>query len=189
MLLALFIALGLSMDSFAVSIACGASSKKNRLSHAAILSLSFCFFQAGFAAMGWFAGVAFLSSIEAYDHWAAFLILSYVGGKMVYESVFGERIKCDNSFGAAKIVSLSIATSMDALAVGVGFAFMGIDPAVYLSAIAAVTFTLSFIGAYFGSRMREALGRNAELFGGLVLVAIGIRILFEHTGWLALLFQ
>ena len=186
MLLALFIALGLSMDSFAVSIACGASSGKNRLRHAVILSLSFCFFQTALASIGWFAGFAFLSSIEAYDHWVAFLLLSYVGGKMAYESVFGGKIKCGNSFGAAKIVVLSLATSMDALAVGIGFAFMGADPAKYLFAIAAVTFILSFIGAYFGSRLRETLGRKAEFFGGVVLIAIGVKILLEHTGWLSL---
>ena len=185
MLLALFIALGLSMDSFAVAMACGASSKKGRLGNAALISLSFCFFQTALAAIGWFAGFAFLSAIESYDHWAAFILLCYVGGKMAYESVFGEKRKCGSRMGAAKIVALSLATSMDALAVGIGFAFMGADPAVYLSAIAAVTFILSFIGAYFGSHMRATLGRNAELLGGLVLIAIGVKILLEHTSLLS----
>ncbi|MFA6908232.1 MAG: manganese efflux pump MntP family protein [Candidatus Micrarchaeia archaeon] len=185
MLLALFIALGLSMDSFAVAIACGAASRKNRLRHAAILSLSFCFFQAALAAIGWLAGFAFLSAIEAYDHWAAFILLCYVGGKMIHEAAFGRKIKCGKPAGARKIVLLSLATSMDALAVGIGFAFMGADPAFYLAAIAAVTFALSFIGAYFGSCLRETLGRKAELLGGAVLIAIGVKILLEHTGWLA----
>ncbi|MFA5929569.1 MAG: manganese efflux pump MntP family protein [Candidatus Micrarchaeia archaeon] len=188
MLLALFIALGLSMDSFAVATACGASSKKDRLGHAALLSLSFCLFQTALAAIGWFAGFSFLSAIEAYDHWAAFILLCCVGGKMIYESVFGERIKCGSSIGMARLVGLSLATSVDALAVGIGFAFMGADPALYLSAIAAVTFALSFTGAYFGSRVRGAFGRNAELFGGAVLIAIGIKILLEHTRWLTALF-
>ena len=188
MLLALFIALGLSMDSFAVSLACGISSKKNRARHAVVLASSFCFFQTSLAALGWFAGSAFISVIEPFDHWVAFILLSYVGGKMAYESVFGEKIKCERHPGMAKLALLSIATSVDALAVGIGFAFMGADPAAYLSAIAVVTFILSFIGAYFGSHLREALGRKAELFGGAVLIAIGIKILLEHTRWLSMLF-
>jgi len=183
MLTALLIAIGLSMDSFAVAMACGATSGKNRLGNAAILSFSFCFFQTALAAIGWFAGFAFLSAIESYDHWIAFILLCYVGGKMVYESIFGAKIKCDKSLGLARVVTLSLATSMDALAVGIGFAFMGVGPAVYLLAIAAVTLALSFIGAYFGSHMRATLGRNAELFGGVVLIAIGVKILLEHTGW------
>ena len=187
MLISILIAIGLSMDSFAVAFACGTPSKKNRFSNAALLLLSFCFFQTAFAAIGWFAGFAFLSAIEAFGYWAAFILLSCVGGKIAYDSIFGKRKKFE-ALSIPRVLVLSLATSMDALVVGVGFAFTGSDPTFYLAAIAFFTAALTFIGAYFGSRLRKILGGKAELFGGIVLIAIGVKTLLEHMHWLAGLF-
>jgi len=185
MLASIFIAIGLSMDSFAVSMACGSGSKSHRLKKAAVIAASFAFFQSLAAVVGFFAGVSFLPAISSFDHWAAFLLLAYIGGRMVHSS-FLPQPKCVADQGPGKLVLLSIATSIDALAVGVSFALLRVDIAFNAAVIAFVTFAFSFSGAYFGSRLRESIGRKAELFGGLVLIAIGVKILLEHTGILVL---
>ena len=183
MLTSLLIAIGLSMDSFAVAIACGSHSGKQRLKKAASIALSFSFFQSIAAVIGFLAGMSFLPVISSLDHWAAFLLLAYIGGRMVHSS-FLPQPKCEGAQGTHRLVFLSIATSIDALAVGASFALLRADIILNAAMIALVTFAFSFFGSYFGSRLRGAFGRKAELLGGLVLIAIGLKILIEHTAFL-----
>lgn len=186
MLLSLLIAIGLSMDSFAVSLACGASGKGKRLAHSSKIALSFAFFQSGMAGIGYVLGASFLPLISSLDHWLAFLLLSYIGARMAIGSFKGKKCPYEKGLTIHKLVLLSLATSLDALAVGISFAFLGLDPALTLALIALVTFAFSFSGAYLSGRLREKIGARAELIGGLVLVLIGVKILLEHTGYLAL---
>lgn len=183
MFTALLIAIGLSMDSFAVSISCGVRRVEHRLRNAAQIALSFSVFQSLAAVAGFFVGASFLPLVSSLDHWVAFLMLAYIGGRMVHASFSPQRQGCPGAHGFGRLVFLSVATSIDALAVGISFAMLHQDIALNAAMIALVTFCFSFCGAYSGSRMRGALGRKAELFGGLVLIAIGLKILFEHTGF------
>ncbi|MFA6214626.1 MAG: manganese efflux pump MntP family protein [Candidatus Micrarchaeia archaeon] len=186
MLVPLLIAIGLSMDSFAVSLACGVAGRAKRLWHSAKIALSFAAFQSGMALIGYLLGESFLPLISSLDHWLAFFLLLYIGARMVIDSGKPKKCPAEKKLTLRKLLLLSLATSIDALAVGISFAFLKIDPAATLALIAVVTFALSFSGAYLSGRLREAIGRKAELAGGLVLVAIGVKILLEHTGWLVL---
>ena len=186
MLDSILIALGLSTDSFAVAFAYAMPSQKNRFRSATVLALSFCFFQTLLAMIGWYSGMTFLSYIGAYAYVAAFLFLSFVGAKIVFDSISG-KMKKIKALDTVQIVVLSLATSADGLVAGVAFGLSGTDPSAYLSAIAIFTFAITFFGAYLGSRLSHLLGRKAELFGGLVLIAFGLKILLENTGWLSAL--
>ena len=184
MLDSILIALGLSTDSFAVAFAYSVPTQKNRFGYATFLAFAFCFFQTSLVMIGWYSGMSFLSYIATYAYLAAFLLLSYVGAKIVFDSISNKSKKI-KELDLDKIVMLSLATSADGFVAGVGLGLSGIDPTVYLSAIAIFTFAITFFGAYLGIRLRHLLGRKAELFGGMVLIVFGIKILLEHTGWLA----
>ncbi|MDR2519765.1 MAG: manganese efflux pump MntP family protein [Eubacteriaceae bacterium] len=178
----LVIALGLAMDAFAVSITIGLSEK--RLSIAKIIApgIWFGFFQALMPAVGYFAGVNFQSAIKGVDHWVAFLLLAIIGGKMAIE---GMKNKGGGGEGqgypsAKKLFALSVATSIDALAVGVTLAFLGADILNASLVIGAVTFCISAFGVAIGNRAGESLRARAEVFGGVALVALGAKILLEH---------
>jgi manganese efflux pump family protein len=180
MLVPLLISIGLSMDSFAASLACGQAGKKRRFSSAAKIATSFAAFQGGMAVVGYVLGASFLSIISSFDHWAVFLTLSYLGLSMIADSKKGKRCPVKNNLSMKKIAVLSFATSLDALAVGIGFALLRLDVPLTVLLLTAVTFAFSFIGVYFGGRLREAMSGKAEVFGGLVLLAIGVKILIEH---------
>ena len=174
------IALGLSMDAFAVSITSGFTLNRCRVRHAAVIALAFGGFQAVMPVIGWAGGMVLRGPLQALDHWIAFGLLVFIGGKMVWESrQLPEQSTC-NPLHPRTLLLLAVATSIDALAVGVTFAFLNITLLGAVLIIGAVTFALSFAGVYIGSRFGHLFEKKMELAGGLVLVAIGVKILVEH---------
>lgn len=174
------IAVGLSMDAFAVAICKGLSVQKLKVRHAVVTGLWFGAFQALMPAVGYLLGTQFASYITAIDHWIAFILLCLIGANMLREAFGREEEELDASFGVKAMLPLAIATSIDALAVGVTFAFLGVNIAPAVAFIGCITFALSalgvFIGNLFGSRFKSA----AEIVGGGVLIVMGVKILLEH---------
>ena len=175
----LLIAVGLAMDSLAVSISGGIVMRPFCMRQSLRLALTMGIFQGGMTLLGWLMGVSFSSYITAFDHWIAFILLGFLGGKMIYES-FGEEETTISSFSTKTLLTLGVATSIDALAVGVSMAFL--KTSIYFPAfiIGFVTFALSLIGVISGYRFGKIKGINVELFGGIILIAIGVNILIEH---------
>jgi len=177
----LFIAVGLAMDSFAVSITSGITTENLRATGALKIAAFFGLFQAGMPLIGWLAGLSVMEFISSIDHWTAFGLLSLIGCKMIYESVKrqpGE--KKIISMNASVLLLLSVATSIDALAVGLSFAFLKIYIAAPITVIGTVTFLLSFIGVFAGNKFGHLLEKKIEIAGGLILIGIGTKILLEH---------
>ena len=175
----LLISVGLAMDSLAVSISGGIVMRPFCMRQSLRLALTMGIFQGGMTLLGWLMGVSFSSYITAFDHWIAFILLGFLGGKMIYES-FGEEETTISSFSTKTLLTLGVATSIDALAVGVSMAFL--KTSIYFPAfiIGFVTFALSLIGVISGYRFGKIKGINVELFGGIILIAIGVKILIEH---------
>ncbi len=175
------IAVGLSMDALAVSVCKGLSVGRVRPRHCLIAGAWFGGFQMMMPLLGYLLGVRFQSFIVSVDHWVAFILLGAIGVNMIRESrEEGEAM--DASFGARTMFLLAVATSIDALAVGVTFAFLGVDIPPAVSFIGATTFVLSALGVGVGSRFGERFGSRAELAGGVILVLMGCKILLEHLG-------
>ena len=183
-----FIAVGLSMDAFAVSICKGLACREQNLRSNLLAGLYFGGFQGLMPAIGWLLGVRFSEAITSIDHWVAFVLLSFIGGSMIRESRSGaEEEELDASFGFRAMLPLAVATSIDALAVGVSFAFLGMTGREILGAaalIGAVTFVLSAVGVRVGSVFGSRFKSRAELCGGVILIFIGLKILLEHLGFL-----
>ena len=181
-LIELFIlAVGLSMDAFAVSVCKGLSLGKIKAKHMCIAGAWFGGFQALMPLIGYFLGSFFAEMIEKYDHWVAFVLLAIIGGNMIKES-FGKDEKVDSSMDVKSMLLLAIATSIDALAVGVTFAFLQVQIVPAVSFIGVITFIFSAVGVKIGSLFGTKYKSKAELFGGIVLVLIGIKILLEGIG-------
>lgn len=181
-ILDLFIlAVGLSMDTFAVSVCKGLSLGKIKPKHMCIAGAWFGGFQALMPLIGYFLGSFFAEMIEKYDHWVAFVLLAIIGGNMIKES-FGKDEKVDSSMDVKSMLLLAIATSIDALAVGVTFAFLQVQIVPAVSFIGVITFIFSAVGVKIGSLFGTKYKSKAELFGGIVLVLIGIKILLEGIG-------
>lgn len=178
----LMIAVGLSMDSLSVSVASGIFMKKFSIGESAKVAIILAVFQAGMTTLGWLLGVNFADSIQAIDHWIAFVLLSYLGGKMIYESLKEEESSI-SSLLLRTIMTLGLATSIDALAVGVGFAFLKMVIFYPVVIIFLTTFLFSISGLFFGSRFGKIKFLNIEFVGGLILIGIGVKILVEHL-WL-----
>ncbi|MEL5893103.1 manganese efflux pump MntP family protein [Bacteroides sp. GD17] len=181
------LAIGLAMDCFAVSIASGIILKRTRLRPMLIMALFFGLFQALMPLLGWIGASMFSHLIESIDHWIAFGILAFLGGRMVRESFKDEDCRHEYDPTSLKVVlALAIATSIDALAVGVSFAFLGIKgfSAILppIGIIGFVSFVLSMAGLMFGIRFGCGIARKlrAELWGGIILILIGTKILIEH---------
>ena len=181
------LAIGLAMDCFAVSIASGIILKRVRMRPMLIMALAFGFFQALMPLLGWIGASFFSHLIENIDHWIAFAILAFLGGRMVLESFKDEDCRHEFDPTSLKVFStLAVATSIDALAVGVSFAFLGVRsfssilPSIGI--IGFVSFALSFVGLMFGIRFGCGIARKlrAELWGGVILIIIGTKILIEH---------
>ena len=182
----LIIAIGLSMDAFAVSIGKGLSVTKIKLNHALKVGLWFGGFQALMPLIGYLLGSTFADIVSAYDHWVAFVLLALIGGNMIKEA-FEKDDECDcnkkekNCFGFVSMLTLAVATSIDALAIGVTFAFfkVAIIPAIITIGITTFLFSVAGlkIGHIFGCKYKS----HAELFGGVILILIGLKILLEHT--------
>ncbi|MBR3766174.1 MAG: manganese efflux pump [Muribaculaceae bacterium] len=184
----LIIAIGLSMDAFAVSIGKGLSVTKIKLSHALKVGLWFGGFQALMPLIGYMLGSTFAEIVSTFDHWVAFVLLSLIGGNMIKESLENDSDNdCDcnkkdkNGFGLTTMFTLAVATSIDALAIGVTFAFfkVAIIPAIITIGITTFLFSVAGlkIGHIFGCKYKS----HAELFGGVILILIGLKILIEHT--------
>ena len=184
-LIELFIlAVGLSMDAFAVSICKGLSLPVLKPRHAAITGLYFGGFQALMPLVGYLLGTQFQQFITNVDHWIAFALLVFIGGNMIRESR-SEPEELNSQFGPAAMLPLAVATSIDALAVGVTFAFLSVDIVPAVSFIGVITFCLSAVGVAIGHRFGARYKSRAELAGGIVLVPMGCKILLEHLGLLA----
>lgn len=178
------IAVGLSMDAFAVSVCKGLSVQKMKLGHALTCGIYFGGFQALMPFIGYLLGSQFESMITQIDHWIAFVLLGIIGFNMVKESRETEEEKLDCSFGVKAMIPLAIATSIDALAVGVTFAFLKVDIFWAVTFIGVVTFVLSAIGVKVGNVFGMRYKSKAELAGGVILILMGAKILAEHLGFL-----
>lgn len=182
-LLELFvIAVGLSMDAFAVSVCKGLATGRVRLSHALTAGLYFGGFQAAMPLIGYLLGARFQDMIVSVDHWIAFTLLGIIGLNMVKESREEEEDELNGDFSWHSMLPMAVATSIDALAVGVSFAFLQVDIVPAVSFIGVVTFVLSGIGVKVGSVFGAKYKSKAELAGGLVLILMGVKILLEHLG-------
>lgn len=182
----IFIGIGLAMDAFAVSVCKGLSMKKINWKSAMIIALYFGLFQAIMPAFGYFLGSTFSSFVQKLDHWVAFVLLAIIGGNMIKESRDDETEKRNDKVDFKTMIVLAIATSIDALAVGVTFAFFEVNLVIAASIIGAVTFVLSLIGVIIGNKFGDKFQNKAELAGGIILIIIGLKILLEHLGILVL---
>ncbi len=179
------LAVGLAMDAFAVSICKGLAMKKVTLGKAAIVGLWFGGFQGLMPLAGYLLGVGFQSAIAAIDHWIAVVLLSFIGGSMIREALSDKEEEADDSLAPKAMAVLAVATSIDALAVGVTFAFLQVNILLAVSLIAVITFVLSALGVKIGNVFGARWESRAELVGGIVLIVLGFKILLEHLGILA----
>ena len=179
----LLIAVGLSMDAFAVSICKGLATKKVGVKHMLVVGLWFGGFQALMPLIGYFLGSTFEEYITRFDHWVAFVLLALIGGNMIREALSGEEEKANDSLGVREMLTLAVATSIDALAVGVTFALLpGVNIAAAVSFIGVITFVISAAGIKVGNAFGTKCKSKAELAGGVILILIGLKILLEHLG-------
>lgn len=178
------VGVGLSMDAFAAAVCRGLSMKKINYRHALVIGLFFGGFQALMPLIGWFLGKQFASYIERFDHWIAFGLLLIIGGKMIIDVIRGEDESCpySNGLDLKQLTVMAIATSIDALAVGVSFAFLKTNIFSAIAVIGLTTFILSLVGVLIGNRFGEKYKDKATLAGGIILIAIGTKILLEHLG-------
>ena len=177
------IAVGLSMDAFAVSVCKGLSVPKMKLSHALTCGVYFGGFQGLMPLIGYLLGSQFEEAIVSIDHWVAFVLLGLIGFNMIKESREEGCETMDSSFGVKAMIPLAIATSIDALAVGVTFAFLRVNIFWAVLFIGVITFTLSSIGVKVGNVFGVKFKSKAEFAGGLILILMGTKILLEHLGF------
>lgn len=195
---------GLAMDAFAVSVAKGISLTKVRIKDAIRISIFFGVFQGIMPLIGWGVGRYFADYIKAFDHWIAFILLGVIGGKMIFEAIKERNtekaevaatmevnkkrekefltLRRKEELGYKNLIVLAIATSIDALAVGVSFAFLGISIVQSVLIISIITFLLCFFGVIIGEKLGDIFKNYAEIIGGVILILIGLNILLEHTG-------
>lgn len=175
------LAVGLSMDAFAVAVCKGLSTPKLKPINMLVTGLWFGGFQGLMPLIGYFLGATFQKYITPIDHWVALILLGFIGGNMIKESFSTEEEKCDNSFGFKTMFVMAVATSVDALAVGITFAVLP-DVNVWwaVTLIGVITFVLSAIGVFIGHKFGEKYKSKAEFLGGVILILMGIKILLEH---------
>lgn len=179
------VAVGLSMDAFAVSICKGLATPKTNVKQMATAGIWFGGFQAIMPLIGFLLGAAFANVITSYDHWIAFVLLAFIGGNMIRESLAKDCDSCENagdSFGVKTMFVMAVATSIDALAVGVTFAFLKVNIVAAVCLIGVTTFLFSFAGVKIGNVFGSKYEKKAELAGGVILICIGLKILLEHLG-------
>lgn len=186
----LLIAVGLSMDAFAVSIGNGLSMKKSSPKAALAIAFSFGLFQALMPTIGYFLGSAFEDVIKQFDHYIALIFLGFIGGKMIFDGIKEIRAKKRGEeeeekpfkLGFGALMIQAVATSIDALIVGVSFAALSdVNIWAAVTLIGLTTFTISLIGVFFGKKFGQLLGSKAEIFGGIILVGIGLKVFIEHV--------
>lgn len=177
----IFIGVGLAMDAFAVSVCKGLSTKKLELKHSLICGGYFGFFQGFMPFVGYILGVQFKDKIESIDHWIAFILLLLIGINMIKESLDNDE-DCDPDFSLKAMIPLAIATSIDALAIGVTFAFLNVNIIYAIVIIGMTTFIISMLGVKIGHIFGSKYKSKAEIVGGMILIIMGTKILLEHLG-------
>ncbi len=181
MLTTIVIAVGLAMDAFAVSVVTGSAYKQLHIKHAFRMAAFFGGFQAIMPLLGWLAGLSVKQYIESYDHWIAFGLLFAVGAKMIYESFKIKKAEENpDPSNILVLLALAVATSIDALAVGITLSLLASAIFTTVAIIGVITFLLSYLGVYIGKRFSHFFEIKIEIIGGLVLIAIGTKILFQH---------
>lgn len=186
----LLVGVGLSMDAFAVSVCKGLCMKRLNMRQALVIALFFGGFQALMPLIGWALGTQFEQFITPVDHWIAFGLLLIIGAKMLWDSFHGdddEQLSCavDGRLDLRELTMMAVATSIDALAVGITFAFLRVDIVASVVVIGMTTFALSLVGVAVGHRFGARYEKTATIAGGVVLILIGLKILLEHLGVLA----
>ena len=174
------LAIGLSFDTFAVSLTCGCIEQKILFRQAVRIAFFFAFFQAFMPVLGWLLGSSVKQYVEAFDHWIAFGLLSILGIKMIIESIRGEEGEKVDIFNLKVILSMSVATTIDAFIVGIVFASLSTNLFLAIPIIGSVTFVVAMLGMLFGKNAGKLLGKKMEIVGGLILIAIGVKVLVEH---------
>jgi putative Mn2+ efflux pump MntP len=177
----ILLSFGLAADAFAVAVSSGLAIKHMKVNKALKIALFFGGFQALMPVLGWLLGLSFSFLITPIDHWIAFGLLSFIGGRMIYESLQSE--ECEKKFNpldTGTLITLSVATSIDALAVGLGFAVLKDSIALAVTAIGFITFFLAFAGVFIGHKCGNLFANKIEILGGAILIFIGSRILFLH---------
>ena len=182
----ILLSIGLGMDAFAVSVCKGISMKKMNWKKACIIGVYFGGFQALMPVIGYFLGTAFENIITNIDHWIAFILLGIIGGKMIKDALDKKCESCDESVGFKSMIVLAIATSIDALAVGITFAFLQVNIWLAITLIGIITFVLSVIGTKIGNKFGDKYEKKAEFIGGIILILLGLKILLEHLDILVL---
>ena len=178
------IAVGLSMDAFAVSVCKGLAMPKCTFKKAAIVGLWFGGFQALMPAIGYILGAQFQEAIASIDHWIAFVLLALIGGNMIHEALDNDEEEADASLDVKTMFLLAVATSIDALAIGITFAFLKVNIIPAVCFIGIVTFIISFAGVKIGNVFGARYKNKAEIAGGIILILLGLKILLEHLGFL-----
>ena len=178
------IAVGLSMDAFAVSVCKGLAMPKCTFKKAAIVGLWFGGFQALMPAIGYILGAQFQEAIASIDHWIAFVLLALIGGNMIHEALDNDEEEADASLDVKTMFLLAVATSIDALAIGITFAFLKVNIIPAVCFIGIVTFIISFAGVKIGNVFGVRYKNKAEIVGGVILILLGLKILLEHLGFL-----
>ena len=178
------IAVGLSMDAFAVSVCKGLAMPKCTFKKAAIVGLWFGGFQALMPAIGYILGAQFQKAIASIDHWIAFVLLALIGGNMIREALGDDEEEADASLDVKTMFLLAVATSIDALAIGITFAFLKVNIIPAVCFIGIVTFIISFAGVKIGNVFGARYKNKAEIVGGVILILLGLKILLEHLGFL-----
>lgn len=178
------IAVGLSMDAFAVSVCKGLAMPKCTFKKAAIVGLWFGGFQALMPAIGYILGAQFQEAIASIDHWIAFVLLALIGGNMIHEALDNDEEEADASLDVKTMFLLAVATSIDALAIGITFAFLKVNIIPAVCFIGIVTFIISFAGVKIGNVFGVRYKNKAEIVGGIILILLGLKILLEHLGFL-----
>lgn len=185
----LLIAVGLSMDAFAVSIAKGLGMRRMVWRHAVYYGLLFGAFQALMPTLGYFLGTQLQGIVAPWDHWIVFGLLSYIGGSMIWEAVHDTEddveVQDEPAFDLREALLLAVATSIDALATGISFALLDVDIVFAATAIGLTTFAFSVVAVWIGNQFGSRWKRGASVAGGIVLIAIGTKVLLEHLGIIA----
>lgn len=179
----LLLAIGLSFDSFAVSVSCGIMRNEIRFKQAVVIAFFLALFQAAFPVLGWLVGISLSHLISGIDHWIAFFLLLFIGLRMIMEGIRKmETIKDLNPLKFKVMIGLAIATSIDALAVGISFGFLEIHFIYPVLIIGIVTFLAAMLGMLFGKHISGEKSHRSIIIGGIILILIGLKILIEHIG-------
>lgn len=176
----IIIALGVAMDAFAVSLGKGLALERVVPRHALTAGIWFGGFQALMPIIGYYLGYSFSDVVHSIDHWIAFALLLLIGGNMIREAIWGDQKSHNGDFGVRNMLLMAVATSIDAMAVGISMAFLGINIWRAAAIIGIITLLLSATGIYLGRNVGSKLGDKAGIIGGIVLIAIGTKIIIEH---------